>query len=1138
MKRWSVFGTLVLLVLFTRGQRTYIGSSVLSTGQWTRLSTTDPGVYRIDAAQLRAAGFPQRVPSQQLRLFGFSGGELPEDNKSPVQDDLSEVSIEIFDGGDGSIDGNDYLLFFASGADEWVPDPATGMLRFRKNHYTRKTYFYLQLASISGKRIQSHPEQNNPTRQVSAFYEPYRYELDSISFLKSGKEWFGEDFSNQPGRRSSREFNIPFTVVPGQPVKVISDVAGRGFGQVNRLPVTLNGAPLLEHQTLPLVGNLLEPAANPSRQEGQLTPNATALRLNYVFSGSGVNAEAWLNWFEVHATRRLSMQGTTRLIFRDTSKTTAGVVTAYLLADPAPDTRIWDITHPLDPRRVTTQPGNPLRFVLVNTGENEFIAFDPAQLPKAIVEGPIANQDLHGSTAQDMVIVTDPVLLSQAARLADFHRQRDGLRVLVVEPEKIYHEFSGGRPDPSAIRNFMKMLYDKAGGDQTQRPRFLLLMGGASHVQMDFRASGKNRVPSYQSLSSLDPLTSYVTDDYFGFLDDNEDINRNLPSPQLDLGIGRISARSLAGATMAVDKILRYHTASAMGSWRNNMTLVADDEDFNIHVNDAEQHADLVSSYGSSWNIKKIYLDAFEQEGSTAGSIYPQVNQTISRNINAGTLIWNYSGHGGSSRLAQESILDRNSAAGWTNTDRLPLFITATCDFAPFDDPSQVSIGEELLMARPNGAVGLLTTTRLVFASSNRIINSNFLNALLKKDNRGRVPALGEALLQSKNFTVVNSGDFINARKFILLGDPAMKPAIPEYQVVTRSINGKPTASVPDTLRALGTYEITGSVLKPDGSPAADFNGDVFPQVYDKPKLISTRGNDPQSRVVNFLSSEILLYNGKVKAVNGQFSFRFIAPKDMDPVIGSGRISYYASNGIIDAAGGTNNLLVGGQASATISDQQGPLIKGYLDTAIFRNGDPVKQEPMLYIELSDVSGINLTGGLGHEIIVVVDEDPRKTYVLNDLFIPTSGNQSGTILFRLPALSEGKHTLRIRAWDVFNNSSSYKIDCVVRINRAVNINTLRTIPNPVSGQAIFSISMDGPTQGAMLQLDLFTIGGQSVRSFSHTINEPALRFKELMWDGRDERGNALGSGLYVFILRIKTKDGVWTQKQGRLVVLSP
>ena len=296
--------------------------------------------------------------------------------------------------------------------------------------------------------------------------------------------------------------------------------------------------------------------------------------------------------------------------------------------------------------------------------------------------------------------------------------------------------------------------------------------------------------------------------------------------------------------------------------------------------------------------------------------------------------------------------------------------------------------------------------------------------------------------------------------------------------------------------------------------------------------------NDPQSRVVNFLSSETLLYNGKVKAVNGQFSFRFIAPKDMDPVIGTGRISYYASNGIVDATGGTNSIVVGGITNSTVTDQQGPVIRAYQDTATFRNGDPVKQEPQLFIDLSDVSGINLAGGLGHEIIVVVDEDPQKTYVLNDLFVPTSGNQSGTVLFRLPALSEGKHTLRIRAWDIFNNSSSYSIDCVIRISRAVAINTLKAIPNPTSGQAVFSISMDGPTQGAILQLDLFTIGGQSVRSFSHTINEPALRFKELEWDGRDERGNALGSGLYVFVLRIKTKDGVWTQKQGRLVVLSP
>jgi len=1136
MKRWSVFGMFLLLVLFTKGQRSYVANSVLSSGSWVKISTTGSGIYRINADQLKSVGISGTISSTKIHLFGSAGGELPEDNAALVSDDLSEVSIEMIDGGDGIFDGTDHILFYSSGPDSWVYDSISKRFQFKKNHYSNRAYFFLQLSDVQAVRLTTAPNFSNPIRQVDRFYERYRYELDSINFLKSGKEWYGEDFSNQPGRKSSREFIIPFTTIAGSEMTVISDLVGRGFGQVNRIPVSVNGKTLLEHQTSPLVGTNLEPTANPSRQEGRLIPTTGSISLTYQFNGSGVNAEAWLNWFEVHATRSLDMQGLPFLIFRDTSRSLSGGAVEYRISNPAVATQVWDITFPLKPRKINVQAGSPLRFVQDLPHFKEYIAFDAGQVRSATMEGLIPNQNLHGVTAQDMVIVTDKSLIDQANRLAAFHRQNQGLKVLVVDPESIYHEYSSGIPDPTAIRNFMKMLYDRAAGDVTRRPKYLLLFGGASYVQLESGSMKKNRVPAYQSSSSLDPLTSYVTDDYFGFLDDTDDINRNAPAPMLDIGIGRIPARTPAQAKVAVDKILNYHAPLTFGSWRNSLTLVADDEDFNLHLNDAELHASLISSGSAAWNIKKIYLDAFQQEGGTSGSFYPTVNASISKNINKGTLIWNYSGHGGSSRLAQESILDKNMVATWENGNRLPIFITATCDFAPFDDPTQSSIGEELLMARPSGSIALMTTTRLVFASSNRIINNNFLNALLTKDAAGKVPTLGRALLLAKNFTVQNSGDYINARKFIMLGDPAIKPGIPEYGIRTTAINGKLTGVLPDTIRANGEYEIEGEVLKPDGSIAQDFNGDVFPQVFDKPMPIKTLANDPQSNAVNFLSSEIIVYSGKVQAQNGKFSFKFITPKDINLTYGKARISYYAHNASYDAAGGMENIIVGGIANTVVSDLNGPLIKGYLDSVAFKNGGIVGPTPLLFLDIADVSGINLTGSLGHEIILSIDGDPSKTIVLNDLFIPVIGNQSGTIQLRLPPLEEGAHKLTIRAWDVFNNSSTLVIDCNVVVPRSVNILSLQSIPNPLKSAAVFRAALTGPTLGAIYQLSLFTLGGQVVRTFRGTINEPSMRSIDIVWDGRDERGNALGSGIYVFALWIKTKEGIWTQKPGRLVVL--
>jgi hypothetical protein len=633
-------------------------------------------------------------------------------------------------------------------------------------------------------------------------------------------------------------------------------------------------------------------------------------------------------------------------------------------------------------------------------------------------------------------------------------------------------------------------------------------------------------------------LTSYVTDDYFGYLDDDDDINRNLPAPMLDLGIGRIPARTNAQARQAVDKIIKYHDKASLGSWRNDITFVADDEDYNIHLNDAEYHASLIASESPVWNLKKIYLDAYKQEGGTGGSRYPEVNAAISRNINAGTLIWNYSGHGSSSRLAQEAILDKEMVGTWENANRLPLVITATCDFAPFDDPSQFSIGEDLFVGRSNGAIGLMTTTRLVFASSNRIINNHFFKFLLRRSNNNNYPSLGRALMDAKNFTVVNSGDYINARKFTMLGDPAMKLAMPEYAVRSTTINGKMISKGSDTLRSLNRYTIEGEVLTPGGTLATDFTGDVYPEIFDKPTVLKTLGNDPQSRIVNFNSLQNPLYKGKAKVTNGKFSFSFIVPKDIDFQFGQARISYYADNGTIDAQGADENLVVGGLGNQASNDNTGPSIKGYLNNVQFINGGIVNETPLLLVHLSDSSGINLSGkGIGHEITAVIDENYRETFVLNDYFNPeAAGDLNGIIQFRLPPLSEGNHKILLKAWDVFNNSSEYTILCKVIRQDSIKVLRLFNYPNPVTQSTRFSFILEGPCAGATAELKLLTIEGQAVRALSKTINEATLRSIEIEWNGMDERGNRLGRGVYIYQLSIMSKTGKLSRKVQKLIIL--
>lgn len=1138
MKKYPLFVILLLVSLVGRGQRIYAESSVLSTGSWVKLSTKASGVYKITANFMKEAGFSAKIPSNSIKLFGNGGGVLPEANSAVIQDDLVENAILLQDGGDGFFDGGDYFFFYAQGADQWAYDSLAGTFDFKKNIYSSNAYFFITVAEGNGKRISTLPVLSGVTSSVSDFDEHYRHELDSINFLKSGQEWYGEEFGEDLGAETSINFPIPFSdIIAGSKYSLLSQVIGRSAGQSNTFSISINGQKTIDQLTPPLAGSALDPVASPSLVSTEGILSETSMRVAYRFAGGSINAKGWLNWFEVFFKRSLDLGQSPQLQFRHLESVGQGNVSRFHLSNATATTLVWDITNPFAPNQVyTVLDAQQLSFNADCSTLREYIAFKPEAVMLPKLEGNVPNQNIHGLEAFDMIILCNKNNISEANRLAQHHRQRDGLKTTVLELGQLYNEFSSGTPDPSAIRNFLKMAYDRAVLDPTRRPKYLLLFGSATY---DYKFDEDDQfVPSYQSESSLDPLTSYVTDDYFGYLDDEDDIRTVFPSPLLDLAIGRIPARNLEQARVAVDKIIGYNGNAAFGKWRNNITLVADDEDYNIHLNDAELHASLIQVESPVLNINKIYLDAYPQQSSSGGSLYPLVNDAITKQINKGTLVWNYSGHGGSSRLAQESILDKDMVAGWENTNRLPLFVTATCDFAPFDNPAEFSLGEDLFIGRRNGAIGLVTTTRLVFASSNKIINNNFFSFLFKKNSEQQLPSLGAALQDTKNFTIVNTGDYINARKFTLLGDPAMKLAMPEYSVTINTVNGRSILPNSDTLRSQNNYTIAGELLTPSGALATDFNGYVYPTVYDKAVKISTLANDLESSKVDFSSQENIIFNGKVKAENGKFSFTFIVPRDINYQYGNGRISLYAENGVYDASGVDERLVVGGLGNEVSNDAIGPDIKGYLNDATFKNGDVVGERPLLIAKLYDASGINISGiGIGHDITAVIDGDNRNMIILNDYLEPElSGLLKGTVRLQLPQLSEGKHRIVVKAWDVFNNSGECTIDCEVIRQKDIFITRLINYPNPFSGSTRFLFNLDGPYAAATAEITVMTISGQVVRKFSKTINEANGRSIEVDWDGKQESGASMGRGIYVFQLLIKGSEGQLSKKMQKLIIL--
>jgi hypothetical protein len=533
----------------------------------------------------------------------------------------------------------------------------------------------------------------------------------------------------------------------------------------------------------------------------------------------------------------------------------------------------------------------------------------------------------------------------------------------------------------------------------------------------------------------------------------------------------------------------------------------------------------------------KIYLDAYTQVSTTAGSRYPEVNLAINNQIQKGTLIWNYNGHGSATRLAEEVILEQPVIDSWNNAGKLPLFITATCDFAPFDNPTIPSLGANILLREKTGGIALMTTTRLVFAYSNLIMNRNYLQFALQPRADGSYLSLGEAVKRAKNYTYQTQADITNNRKFTLLGDPAATLAFPRFRVQTDTINGLSAVNPPDTLKALEPCTIAGRVSDAQGQLLGGFNGTITVTVFDKPQLLSTKANDADSYKANFLQQNNPLFKGKATVNNGLFQCSFVVPKDINYQPGIGRISYYAENGITDANGSFTGFLLGGSAGIS-ADITGPEIKAYLNDEKFLNGMIVNETPVLIIHLTDASGINIAGtGIGHDITAMLDGDPGKTYVLNDFYEADLGSyQNGTVNFQLPLIADGPHTLTIKAWDVANNSSETQLSFRVINRKTLTLNNVFNYPNPFSHITRFSFDHNRPNEDLLVDIQVYTLSGSLVKTISKTINTNGNRSNDIEWNLLDKFGTIVAPGIYFYQVQVRSKDGQKFMKAGKLMVL--
>lgn len=688
---------------------------------------------------------------------------------------------------------------------------------------------------------------------------------------------------------------------------------------------------------------------------------------------------------------------------------------------------------------------------------------------------------------------------------------------------QIYNEFSSGAQDISAIRDFVKLMYDNATGGN--EPKYLLLFGDASFDYKDRIPDNSNYVPTWESPESLNPIGSYIKDDFFGLLDGDE---------LLDIGIGRFVVSSVSQAEEAVDKTIHYavNADEVMGDWRNIICLIADDEDNNLHFNDAEKIAYQIDTSNQAINIDKIYLDAYEQISTPSGERYPKVTQDINTRVDRGALMMNYIGHGGELGLAHERILKIADINSWKNYDNMPVFITATCEFSRFDDAERTSAGELVFLNPNGGGIALYTTTRATYANGNLKLNKNINKYALNKFD-GEYLRMGDVIRLAKNATNPSSE---NTLKFALLGDPALNFAHPRHNVVTATINNISINEATDTLKALSEVTITGEMQDSQGNKLIDFNGTLFPIVFDKPAQYTTQANDPRSSPATFYIQKNALYKGKASVNNGEWSFSFIVPKDIAYNYGYGKLSFYAKTETVDAAGNYMEFVVGGYHNNADSDNQGPVVRLYMNDDSFEYGGITDENPSLFAYVYDESGINTVGsGIGHDILGTLDESGN--YILNDYYESELDDfQNGTISYPFFNLPNGHHQLSLKVWDVYNNSTTVYTEFVVADSYQMAIDAVMNYPNPFIESTQFSFEHNQTDQPLEVTIRIFNMNGQLVRTLTDQFYAGGYRYNSITWKGDDEGGSKLSQGMYIYKILVRNYDGSVSEETDKLIIL--
>ena len=1085
-------------------------SSVLATGEWHKLAIQNEGLYKLSGSDIAEMGVDiNSLNPELIRIFGHTPGMQPQPNSASRVGDIQELSILVNDGGDGRFDVDDYLIFYGYGPDKFEFLDSLSSFSYEKHLFADLSYYFLNIGDVQGKRISAANQPVGSFPEISRYRYGFVHEENSYNRLHSGRLWLGETFSSTQPQRFETDIT---DVAENSDVELISSVVSTSNAS-STFTISLNDTEIGVQQMSGVPNSTYALKGYHAIDTLKTVINGSSVPLTVSFQHQKSDSKpGYLDYFILNVERPMKYEGDP---MKMAISSISGLQLTCLVENGTSINEVWLLNDPFTVERLQfNSDGGDIRFNLNNTGGSKVLAFDINSVEASpLVIGKLKNQNLRNTSNVELLIVTPEDFMDAANRLKIL-RESEGLSVLVTSANEIYNEFSGGKADITAIRDFARHLYQKAG------LKHVLLFGKGVYDNKDISGSGLNILPIYQSRNSLNPLGTYGSDDYLSFLEEDEGewAEQSGVVHTMDIGVGRIPVKSLQEANIVVDKLESYKRQSSLGTWRKEVMFIAEDGDLNIHQRDAERLSTLIDTTYSEFNSKKVYIDAYPIQINPGFKRAPEVNKEIENAINEGTFIVNYTGHGNERQWANTRVFDKRTIARLENINRYPLFVTATCEFGRHDDIVETSGAEDLIVKENAGAIAMITTSRPVFSSSNYTLNRAFYTEVFSKQD-GLYQTLGDVFKTTKN----NSVNGVLNRNFSLLGDPSMKLSYPDLTVNLNTINDQPIAGG-DTMGAMQKVKLAGDIRDKNLTIAADFNGILEVTVMDRERLKTTLGNS--GAPFAYLERDNILFRGPVSIKNGVFEINFIVPKNISYDVGNAKVSLYAFNkeNNLDAGGADLRISIGGTNNSVIEDTTPPKIIPYLNDTTFQSGDAVRPNTLLLAALSDENGINISKDqVGQSLKAILDDS--VTLDLTDYYSANIDDFSnGLIQYPLNGLAPGYHQITIYAWDTHNNGTSSTIEFYVDGDLPIVIREFNNYPNPMKNSTSLYISHDNEGDDIILTFEVISRTGQVVFSETRSYQSAPGVINDWEWDGRNYSGGKMNEGLYIIAISLRSTSG--------------